>query len=197
MLHWPSPELPGGITVQMRRAPQRHDRRSGSARRLHLKVGQLPTTLRNSPNRSWVFAPRERQPNLVLDHEVRQLAAVNEHDALDRARELDCLMAESRCRYEHASVCALASQRTIEGLHLWSTYRALPPLRLYVHLFEAKTIKRNYSVNAAIARTAHTQEVGATSPVTSGRQNFLVLHQPCRAESSAGAGSRQTLGSPH
>src|SRR5687768_534401 len=86
------------------------------------------------------FYGTRRNPHLAVDHELGKAWTINENDALHGSCELDGLSRIARCCYEHTLVCALASQRAVERLHLWPTHSLLPPLGLNVYLLQPELI---------------------------------------------------------
>ena len=80
----------------------------------------------------------------MLDHQVCELLPIDEHDAVGYGlRELDRFVGEVARRDEDTLSRVLARQGTRESLDLGPPDGVLPPLRLYVHLFETKLVQRD------------------------------------------------------
>src|SRR5690606_10165473 len=101
---------------------------------------------------------RERLPaahaDAVLDHQVGDLAAVEEDEAIGRAaRELPRILREPRRRDEDALCRSSAGERPEEGLDRLPgdgvVFRIA--LRLHVDLLEAEAVERDDAVDASIA----------------------------------------------
>ena len=87
----------------------------------------------------------------MLDHEGRELRAVDEHDAVgDLLGVLASLLREAARGEEDTFLRAAPSERAEESLNLGPTHRGLPPLRLDVDLLQAQLVERDDAVDPAV-----------------------------------------------
>jgi hypothetical protein len=128
-------------------------------------LGVSPTR-RSTQNRVGHSEGPQRDANFVLDHEVREFAAVHKNDPLDRTSEIDRLLAKRWRCYEYALIRSLPSESSVERLDNGTPNRILPALGLNIYFLEAETIQRNHAVDTSISGTTDSQEIGATRAVT-------------------------------
>jgi len=87
----------------------------------------------------------------VVNHELGQRFAINEHDLGVNARDVvHRLGGEIGCADEESLLCALSRQCADEFLYLWPSDGVLPSLRLNVDCIEPEFIFFDDSVDTAI-----------------------------------------------
>jgi hypothetical protein len=101
----------------------------------------------------------------VLDHQRREVAAIDQNDLLDLGGEVVSFLREGRRRDEHALVRPPAGQCAVEALDLRATHGILPALGLHVDLLEAQAVERDDAVDPAVAGAPYLHQRVSAGPV--------------------------------
>src|SRR5712692_6939434 len=96
----------------------------------------------------------------ILDHQPRQVGAVDQHHGLgDLAAVLFRLLRERGCRDEDALAGVPAGEGAQERLDLGSSDGSLPPLGLDIDLLQPEPVEIDHTVDTAVAHPTKAETV--------------------------------------
>jgi hypothetical protein len=108
----------------------------------------------------------QRDADSMVDHQLGEARAINEHEAFGRLREVKRLRRERRGRDQDDLARTKGCQCAIESLHFGSIDRSTPPLSLHVDFLESQPVQRDDSVDPTVANPSNRLQIPACDAIS-------------------------------